>query len=282
MVERLAAAMGLDPVSANALKVAAGFAPDPPAMVAGNFPCDDRTVRAAFEAAVALQTVTSLSDATDLAGRALGELGIHRFTTGTLRMQARRAEIRLDPVGKPAVGWMNHCVVQRYRDTDPFVKRTASGWGPFLWSDVIAEGLSEAALRIVDEARDFGIGGGFVLPLRHPDGSVRALTSWTESSDAPDPAFRPAARLIGSALLDAVERLAGHEQAQDAPPSLNPGSRAILGWMAAGRDLCWIGRRTATTEPEVLRAIAEACVDMGAADPLQAITRAAALELIST
>lgn len=283
MVQRLAHELGLSGSEHDKLAHLAGFAP-----IHAQAPQEpglspiDRLGLEAFQTAVALHRAASAQAAVDLAGAFFERLGVARFATGDLRRdpQSRRLEVRMDAAGRPAVGWLQHFRERGYRRHDALVAHTATAPQAFCWSDLAQARLTALQRRILDEAREFRIHDGFVLPIRRPDGSVQALTSWAERMDAKDPAVCVAARLVGAALLDTVERHRMTSSQADPRPRLEPRRRAALGWISDGRSLAWIAGRWAMDEAAVRGLLAEACLDLGVDLPEQAATRALALGLL--
>lgn len=251
MVARIADALALTPAQRNAMLLAAGFAP----------------------------RASSAAAAVDIAARFLSALGIAHFMTGTLRRGIHGWEVGRDADGRPAIGWLRHNEANGYRNHDYLIRATAAASAGFFWSDIPRAMLSPLQRRILDEARDFQIADGFVMPVQMGDGSVRALSSWAGPIDT-DLATRTAVGLVSTALLDQLARLAAPTLPVNDPVRLDPADRDMLAFFAAGYSIVGIGQRLALAEKEVERRLRGVAVLMGCSTPAMAACRATALNLI--
>lgn len=276
MVARLSNALALAPADRNAMLLAAGFAPQiAPATAAGAA----SLALSAFESAVAIASTSGAAAAVDIAARFLEALGIAHFVTGTLRRGANGWEVARDVDGRPAIGWLRHNDLNGYRNHDYLVRATAAASAGFFWSDIPRAVLSPLQRRILDEARDFQIANGFVMPVQMSDGSVRALTSWAGPIDT-DLATRTAVGLVSSALLDHLARLGTAILPVNDPVCLDPADREILAFLAAGYSVAGIAQKLSLAETEAERRLRRATVAMGCGSPAMAACRATALNLI--
>lgn len=280
MVSRLADALALAPGDRNALLLAAGFAPQAASMAAPGLAARTAMLAlGAFDAAVAIAGATEANAAVDIAARFFATLGIDTFMTGALRRGVRGWEVTRDAVGKPAVGWLRHNELNGYRDRDYLVRATATRTTAFFWSDIPRGALSPLQRRILDEASEFRIANGFVMPIHMGDGSVRALSSWAGTIDT-DIAARTAIGLVATALLDHLARLGAATLPANDPVRLNPADRDILAFLATGSSIARIGQRLALTQAEVDRRLLRVTAAMGSSSPASAASRATALNLL--
>lgn len=280
MVSRLADALALAPGDRNALLLAAGFAPQTGSTAAPGSAARTATLAlGAFDAAVAIAGASGANTAVDIAARFLATLGIDNFMTGTLRRGIRGWEVTRDAAGRPAIGWLRHNELNGYRDRDYLVQATATAATGFFWSDIPRGILSPLQRRILDEAREFRIADGFVMPVRMGDGSVRALSSWAGAIDTDIPA-RTAIGLVATALLDHLARLGTATLPANDPVRLDPADRDILAFLAAGASIAAIGQRLALTEAEVDLRLHRVTAAMGCSSPASAACRATALHLL--
>lgn len=280
MVGRIADALALSPAQRNAMLLAAGFAPKiAPASAAATAAEAASLALGAFETAVAIAGASSAAAAVDIAARFLSALGIAHFMTGTLRRGIHGWEVGRDADGRPAIGWLRHNEANGYRNHDYLIRATAAASAGFFWSDIPRAMLSPLQRRILDEARDFQIADGFVMPVQMGDGSVRALSSWAGPIDT-DLATRTAVGLVSTALLDQLARLAAPTLPVNDPVRLDPADRDMLAFFAAGYSIVGIGQRLALAEKEVERRLRGVAVLMGCSTPAMAACRATALNLI--
>lgn len=201
MVRRLSETLALCEPDQDSLLVAAGLAPEGRA-------ADGRD---ALARAVDIQQALTLDQVLMLTRNGLAGLGLRHFFTGVVTPAADG--------GTPAVAfgdmryapsnWIRHYQERGFRASDPFVRVAASGGRPFFWSDVLKP-FRPAPLRdrqMLAEAQDFGITGGFVMPIRRPDGTVHALSSMGADVANADPRVRWEARVLATAALERIEEL---------------------------------------------------------------------------
>ncbi|BBB10996.1 autoinducer binding domain-containing protein [Sphingopyxis sp. FD7] len=280
MVARIADALALAPAERNAMLLAAGFAPTiAPAAAAATAAEAASLALAAFETAVAIAGAGGAAAAVDIAARFLAANGIAHFMTGTLRRGPHGWEVTRDADGRPAIGWLRHNEVNGYRNHDYLIRATAAASAGFFWSDIPPGLLSPLQRRILDEAQDFQIADGFVMPVQMGDGSVRALSAWAGPIDT-DLATRTAVTLVATALLDRLARLGTPALPVNDPVRLAAADRDMLAFFAAGYSIDGIGQRLALAEAEVERRLRSIAATMGCASPAMAACRATALKLI--
>jgi transcriptional regulator with XRE-family HTH domain len=283
MVTRLARTLGLTEFDVDQLLLAAGYAPRhcpaPSIGIAGwGFRRERRNRQAieAFEVALLLQSVPSANDAFAVAGAHLAKLGLEHFFAGHLRMRRDSVpEITFYRGGRPPLAWLAHYGECGYRRHDPLVRATARASGPFLWEEVLSRSSLRSARerRIFAEAGDFRIKTGMVIPLRMADGSVRAVSAMAEHLDSNDPALRLSARLVGTALLEALERVDAALLPPGARPTLDRERADFLRWIGQGRSPNWIAERCGLRVDEVERRLIDIARSLGASDIAQAILR---------
>lgn len=194
MVARLATALSLTPAAHDALLLAAGLAPRE---LRGGADLIDRTI--------AIQEAATDDEALARTQRGLAALGLGHFFIGVLTPSPTgRAAVAFGDLRHAPARWIAHYRARGFRTDDPFVHATACGASPFFWSDVLRRRPERTPRerQILDEARAFGISGGFVMPTRLVDGRVFALSSMGDGVEACDPRVRWEARLIGAAALD--------------------------------------------------------------------------------
>lgn len=283
MVLKLAAALHLERSDEDRLMIAAGFVPNhirPLALEAG-FAAAGSLGAVAFDAAVQLDAASSREAAWEIAARFLDRIGIQYFITGVLKPDGKAWTICRDPGGRPASGWIRHMEVQNHGERDPLVPETASRSAGFFWEDVPRGRMTADSRAILDEAADFRIGNGFIMPIRRGDGSVRALSSWGERVDTSAPA-RIAAGLVATSLLGALDRLAGKDTGLvSAPVRLSPIHRDILEDIAVGKSISNLRIHRSHQESDIRRHVRQAAQVMGTHDPRTAAARAMRYGLIT-
>ena len=200
--------------------------------------------------------------------------------TGTIRRVDNRWTVNRDKLGRPAIGWLRYIDNRGYRDLDYLVGATARADRGFFWDDIPRKVMTSQQSRILEEATDFGIGTGFVMPLRKRDGSIRALSAWAERLDHDDNATRISASLVATSL---IQRLEDFEIATDSPAEpidLSRAHRFILQSLLQKRSASAMAERSRYSEREIEILIADATSVMGSTCPIHATSRAVALGLL--
>lgn len=146
--------------------------------------------------------------------------------------------------------WSDRYLTRNYFARDPMVHEIFRAAEPFRWKDVLERRkLSRAELQIIQEASEFGMKDGFVVPIHLLNGRMAAFTMAGPSSDLDDQRARAALHLIA---LYAHARM---RQLKPLPPrgdisGLTSRERECLLWAAAGKtdweisEILHIGERT--------------------------------------
>lgn len=272
MVRRLAAVLGLTRVERDTLLLAAGYAPEaaPTRLTLHGSEGAD-----AFAAALALGSAETPEAAVEIAANAFSALGVQHFISGVIHRTPQGYTIERDGVGRPAVGWLRYMQLRDYHRRDYLPAAAFARSRGFFWSEVSDAEMTSGQRRILNEAQDFRIGTGFVLPIHQPDRSVRAFSSWAERLDSA-PATRMALSLVAGALLDALDSL-GTERSYGRGNRLRAEHREVLLRVSeGGSDALDQVRSDLPLEDLLSHAVAV----MGMRCPVAAAGRAAALGLL--
>lgn len=279
MVARLADALGAPPSMRNRMLLAAGYAPAINDAPGTEGPAG--LLAKAVALVVDMQAAT-LDEAVAIARPALAELGLSWFHAGVVTRSPGEGEpiIRVYTHGHAHVAWLAHNVEYGYRTRDPLVRATLERHRPFFWDDVLGDrrGLDKRERGIFDEAKDFRVQSGFVMPIHRTDGSVLAMSCMGEDRELRNPATRVTARVICTALLEKFEDASVEGMVER--PALQPAARDLLRWALEGRDVAWMARRLGASEEAVRASASEACASLGAADLLQGALRAQRYQLL--
>jgi transcriptional regulator with XRE-family HTH domain len=277
MVTRLAGALSLGRAERDRFLLAAGYAPERRRARLS----DDlhQLGQDAFATAMALSNAGSATSAVEIASAALRDFGLNHFISGVIHRQRDGFVVEHDPVGKPAVGWLRYMQLRNYSARDYLVRETASRDRAYFWEDVSRDLMTPDQQRILDEARDFRIHTGFVVPVHRPDGTTRALSSWAERVD-PNPATRVAATLVAHGLLEALDRLSAGPRHGGANARLNTEHRDALLWVADGCNRAPGPKTSSFANGHSGRLIDEATAVMGSRCAITAAARAATLGLL--
>jgi LuxR family quorum sensing-dependent transcriptional regulator len=170
-------------------------------------------------------------------------------------------------------GWFERYVGGRYADTDAVCRHSRDTIRPFFWHDVPERYFSTAqARRIANEAADFGLRDGYLVPAysrRH----WHALMSFSTPEKRLELPTRErlAVNLMAMVAISSVEALRS-EQERDR--LLSPREREVLKWAAMGKTADEIGDILNISTPTVRKHLQNARQSYGVSSTLAAVALA--------
>jgi transcriptional regulator with XRE-family HTH domain len=291
MVVRLARALELSDGEEAALLTAAGFVPH---HLAGELRRQARSSMRSplvpggtdLTVAFAIDAAREPAEAVATAAAALRDVGLGQFFTGTLTPATSSSPLVIahGQLEQAPVGWLLHYRERGYVRIDPLVAATARTHRAFFWADVLGQTPQYDSLhdprvrRMLAEAAEYRIRGGFVQPLRRADGRVHAVSCMGEAVDPRDAGVRVKARLVSIALLHRIDELGLAGSVSEIV--LEAAQADILKWILEGRGTGGIANRRTWCEKEVETIVADLCVRFGTGEPIEAAFRARRFGLI--
>ena len=109
------------------------------------------------------------------------------------------------------------------------------------------------AHTVFNEARRFGIGGGYIVPQRAPDNTFGAVT-FIGASDPAGREDRFALRALAGVVFDRAEAISGRAEPKfvpHPPPELTIRERECLAQLIAGRSTAFIAKAMKVSEATV-------------------------------
>ncbi|MEN9874727.1 MAG: hypothetical protein RL186_1624 [Pseudomonadota bacterium] len=192
-------------------------------------------------------------------GSMVQEWGFDNFVA--IQVSSRQTDLRAPlarSFGSPPVLWLN-----RYREAghvhrDAGVSRIMTSTEPYWWSDVQAGPLTKDEKLVFDEAAEFGISRGLVVPIRQPDGSVwSCLLSSNQMDETDDLKF--AAVVAANYYVGRGAMLQSREHRKiDLAYRLTPRQREVVTWLARGLTTDEIGEILGTSGRTVAHQLDEA------------------------
>ena len=130
--------------------------------------------------------------------------------------------------------WITHYLASGYEKTDPVRTRGAYQAEPFLWSD-LAKLVRKPELKIFDEAREYGMAEGLVVPVFDGRGMIAMVGFAGEDAATFDEAVVGGLCIVATTFAHTYHRISGG----DAKPKVNgaPLSRReidVVHWAAQG------------------------------------------------
>lgn len=149
--------------------------------------------------------------------------------------------------------YIDRYVEQNYVERDPVIKYLRKATAPFSWGDVKErERLSRSDRLIIDEAREFQVHDGIVVPVITVSGSIALFSPCGEKPDLSDRA-RKAVEVMGIMTLQTLRRTTLDElrQKPDYRP-LTRREREVMQWVAHGKSDDEIGEILSISSGTVL------------------------------
>jgi LuxR family quorum sensing-dependent transcriptional regulator len=126
---------------------------------------------------------------------------------------------------------------KNYVVRDPVVTELRNSVRPFSWSDVMKRrDLSRSDRRIIEEAREFDVNDGLIVPIVTLSGGLSVFSPCGRNRDL-SPEARRAIELISLYSHEALKRKLLEEQRfKQAHTPLTPREREVMRWVAAGKS----------------------------------------------
>jgi LuxR family transcriptional regulator, quorum-sensing system regulator BjaR1 len=160
----------------------------------------------------------SAAEVKEVLGRSLGRFGLTAFLATILPERSDRLEQHILLDGWPP-DWRGRYLEKKYYEHDPIARHCAATSYPFVWSEIPAPLFQDPrALRVLEEAAEFGLSDGFCVPVHglHGPGGVWAAGEQVNL-------IYPARRMLH--LLSIYAYGAAHRMHRTAVP---PGSAKVL------------------------------------------------------
>ena len=146
-------------------------------------------------------------------------------------------------------GWTRRYMSQDFAASDPTLDRLRQTLSPFLWSETRSPTLSRPQRRVLDEATEFGLNDGLIIPIHSGFGFEAGVSFGDDSADLSRYDIA-ALHLIGLYGYDALRR---HKPlvATERGPVLSPREQECVKWTSAGKTAWEIGQILAISEATV-------------------------------
>ena len=247
-------------------------------------PIEQDIARKAFDTINEAQQVESVPELEAVFARTLAPLGVDVFVGVQIADPLRERHVEVT-FGRTHATWEAHYQAEGHAARDPVVREMLRSTEPLFWSDLPARRgvLKPEEVRVMEEARAFGLNEGLMTPLHHVDGSVSAVLLMGErmASDAPD--TRAALHLL-SIYYGSLARKLRHAVDKAEPQKAKLSARQIecLRWAREGKSSYVIGQILSLSARTVDEHFASACKKLGVHTRMQAVAQALLLGLLES
>lgn len=180
-------------------------------------------------------------------------------------------------------GWLERYTSENYVFDDPIVQRMQQSVTPFAWSDVrFKRGEGSRAEKIMNEAGDFGLNDGFMIPVYSHNGFEAGLSYGAKNLELTYE-DKTAIHLIGIYAHNKVREFKHRKTTCILPDVKSLSKREIecVRWAADGKTSWEISRILGISESTVNQYFKSASKKLGAATRAQLIAMALRLNLIT-
>ncbi len=169
--------------------------------------------------------------------------------------------------------WTARFQTQGYHRIDPVMRRAETTKAPFSWDDeAFLDGLAARQKRLLAEAREFRIAGGYTVPLRHDYYLPASISVISETGDI-DPWTKIAVGMVGVFVHHRASLLAQAQVAVGPNEKLTDRERECLDLKAHGASDGEIAARLGISVSTVCRHIEQAKLRLNARSREHAVWR---------
>lgn len=188
--------------------------------------------------------------------------------------------------GRAHADWRNHYDARGHIRRDAMIPRVLAALDPFTWLETARSPLDKPGRLVLDEAREFRLRDGFVLPMHYMDGSACGVMLIGETEARLEGHRRAAVQILSYYFATLGRRLQREARepgcGMESPPvRLTPRQRECLQWVRAGKTDWEISVILGLSEDTVSEHIDAARKRLGARTRVQAVIEAISLKLIS-
>ncbi|GEM_PF-5303791 len=164
-----------------------------------------------------LQDVDSLAAAFDTFCKAITDVGFNGAMFITRASGPGWVE-GITETSYPA-DWINHYVDSGYTRTDPTRRFALRHPKPFFWSEVFPH-LRKKDMRVFNEAKGFGLLGGFTVPITDAGRLIGGIGLSADSAKIEDPRLKSTLSIAAQIFCTVYDQLLT-EEGSGQPPSLD-------------------------------------------------------------
>lgn len=245
-----------------------------------------RYATAAFDLIANIQELPEPAAIMDRFSEAVRQFGFHSFLITGLPLPGRRLEPYVLLNGWPDE-WYKRYTTRNYVQYDPIAQNCFATINPFLWQDVTdSVEIEGKAKSVMDDATEFDMREGFVVPIFDSGGFQAAVTMAGRKLDFPleaSPAIHLMAIYAHAKIRQLVHAALENRKGQSSATCLNPlteREREILKWTAMGKTAWEISRILCISQRTVEDHLFHVRCKLDTATSTQAVVEALRMRLI--
>ncbi len=232
----------------------------------------------------AFDVIDRLTDASDEATcfaelkAVMARFGFHAILVSGVPPPGERMEPLVMANGWPD-GWTERYMSNDFAADDPTLHRLRQTNSPFLWSETRRPDLSRPQRRVLDEATDFGLNEGLIIPIHTGFGFEAGVSFGGDKVDLGKSDIA-ALHLIGLYGYDAIRRykpIRDHEKGS----VLTLREQECVKWTAAGKTAWEIGQILGISEATVNQHLKAAARKMNTVSKAHLVARCLRAGVIS-
>jgi len=171
--------------------------------------------------------------------------------------------------------WFERYMQEDFYSADPMARHTHATVEPFFWNEVNVDQDDLQALRVMNEASEFGLKEGFSVPILGAEGDLSCVTMGGRRMER-QPRMRTAIHMMSIYAHARARALASDraEKTVSAPPNLSEREREVLKWVARGKTDWEIGEILNISKETSFAHVRNCCRKLDAQTRTQAAVRA--------
>lgn len=227
-----------------------------------------------------LEHCSSIAEVRDVAARLAADLGFTYPTYAVYMGPGLRLQKSTLVVNFPDA-WTRRYLSQGYDRIDPVVSMVRRGIGPFAMSELPSDIMGSDQKRVMDEARDFKVFDGLIVPFRIA-GGIAMLSCVADGGARQRQEVirhqRANVTLLALSVHNTCRRL--FATAGDSGP-LTPRERDCVHWLARGKETSLIGEILGISGYTVAQHLKSAMRKLDCANRVDLAVRAVNLGIVS-
>ena len=172
--------------------------------------------------------------------------------------------------------WQRRYLARNYVSRDPILTKAKRTMAPTVWSIADRDRYNAEQCRVMDEASEFGISSGIMVPIRSGFGRTALLAFASECPDAANVRVRDLAYAVTAVAYVHINLIRLSNSVMEvAEISLSPREHTCLVWASLGKTMAETSSMVGISEKTVRYYLDRAREKLGATNIVHAVRLAA-------